>query len=156
MSAGADAHVVAERPIIEIVPAARALARVRGHFVLHEAGRGEQFLPVALDLPGCILVRQRRRARMKYRAGLEGQLIVGDVRGVQRAGNAHVVERFLERLFRQRVHQIEVEIIEPRGAQFVDRALRILGRVNAAQPLERARREALRAERDAVDARRSA
>ena len=38
------------------------------------------------------------------------------------------VERFLQRLLRQRVHQIEVEIIEFGGTQFLDRPLRILRR----------------------------
>src|SRR5271167_1599524 len=90
---------------------------------------------------------------MKHRAGLEGQLIIGYVRRSERAGDAHVVARIVQRLSRQRIHQIEVEIIEFRGAQFRNRAMRIFGRVYAAQALESARLERLRAQGYAVDAR---
>ena len=40
--AGADPQVVAEQPVIEVVPAARALARVCRDFVLPIAGFGQQ------------------------------------------------------------------------------------------------------------------
>jgi len=90
---------------------------------------------------------------MKYRAGLEGQLIIGNVRRSERAGDAYVVQRLLQRLLRQRIHQIEIEIIEFRRAQFINRAMRVFGRVNAAQPLESGRIKRLRAQGYAVDSR---
>jgi len=91
-----------------------------------------------------ILIRQGRRPGVKHRAGLEGELVVGDVRGLQPAGDAHVGERLLERLFRQRVHQIQIEVGEPGRMQLLGRAIRILRRMDAPQPHERRGSEALR------------
>ena len=75
---------------------------------------------------------------MKHGARLERELVVGNMRGAERARGSHIVERFLQRLLRQGIHQIEIEIVELRRAQFRDRAVRVVRRVNAAQGLERA------------------
>ena len=69
-----------------------------------------------------------------------------DVRRRQLAGAAHILERPLEGLLGQGVHEIEVEIVEPGRAQLIDRAVGILGTMDAAEPLERAGREGLRAQ----------
>ena len=50
------------------------------------------------------------------------------------------------------VHQIQIEILEARGVQLFHRAQRIGGAVDAAQPLQLLRIEALRAERHPGDA----
>jgi len=96
--ARADSHIVAERPIIHVVPAARAGPGVGGDFVLHVARAGQQVLPGALDSPGRLLVGQLRRPRMKHRPRLESELIIGNVRRLQCARGANVLARFLERL----------------------------------------------------------
>ena len=77
---------------------------------------------------------------------------MGDVRGLQPAGDAHVGERLLERLFRQRVHQIQIEVGEPGRMQLLGRAIGVLGRMNAPQPHERRGSEALRPQRNPGDA----
>src|SRR5579859_941817 len=76
MGSGAEAEVVAELPVIEIVPALKAVAGVRGNFILPVAGSPQ--LRLAFDLyPPCrFIVGQRRRARVEYGAGLEGELVV--------------------------------------------------------------------------------
>ena len=89
---------------------------------------------------------------MKHGPRLERELVIGNMRRPERARGSHILERFLERLLRQRVHQIEIEIVEPRRAQFGHRAMRVVRRVNAAQDLEGARCKGLRPERHAVDA----
>ena len=61
--------------------------------------------------------------------------------GLERAGGAHILERLVERLLGQRVHQIEIEIVEAGGVQLLDGAVGVLGDVNAAEPRERSRRE---------------
>ena len=91
---------------------------------------------------------------MKHRARLERELIVGNVRGRQRSrrcctsfsasssvccGSAYIKSR--------------LKLSELRGAQFLDRAMRVIGRMNAAQCLERARSKRLRAQGHAIDAR---
>jgi len=53
---------------------------------------------------------------------------------------------------RQGIHQVQIEIGEIRRAQFLDRAVRVLGRMDAAQNFERARGECLRSQRHSIDA----
>ena len=88
---------------------------------------------------------------MKHRAGLERELIVGNMRRLKRTGDLHVVQRLFQRLLRQRVHEIEIEIAEFRGGQFLDRSMRVVGRMNAAQHFERVRVKTLRAQGHAID-----
>ena len=53
---------------------------------------------------------------------------------------------------RQRVHEIEIEVREPGRVQLLGGAPRLVGRVNAAEQLQLAFVEALRAERHPRDA----
>ena len=89
---------------------------------------------------------------MKHGPGLERQLVIGNMGGFQCTRGPNILERLLQRLLRQGVHQIEIEIVELRRAQFGHGAVRIVRRVNAAQYFERARRKGLRAQRHSIDA----
>ncbi len=89
---------------------------------------------------------------MKRRAGLERELIVGDVRRRQRAGDLHIAERRLQGLSWKRIHEIEVEVAQLGGFQLLDRSMRVVCDVNTAQNLERVGIEALRAQGHAIDA----
>ena len=75
-----------------------------------------------------------------------------EVRGRQLQRDAHVFERAREILARQRVHQVQVEIAESRGVQFRHCNARVVAAVDAAEARKLCGREALRAERDAIDA----
>src|ERR1700679_780608 len=90
---------------------------------------------------------------MKHRASLQRELVVGDMRGPKRAGDLHIVQRLLQGLLRQRVHEIEVEIAEFRGDEVLPRSIRIVGRMNTAQPFKLVRVKAFRAQGHAIDAR---
>ena len=63
----------------------------------------------------------------------------------------HVQQCFRERLPRQPVHQVQVEVREPRSAEFCDRGLDLAMRVDAAERREVKVIETLRPQRHAVD-----
>ena len=89
---------------------------------------------------------------MEDSARLERQLVARKVRGAERERGLEVGERALARLLRQRIHQVEVEVVEARGGEFRDRGADLAGTVDPPEHRERRRIERLRAERDAVDA----
>src|SRR3984893_5605728 len=90
---------------------------------------------------------------MKHRARLEGELVVGNMGSPKRTGDLHIVQRLLQGLLRQGVHEIEIEITELRGFELLHLPMRVVARMNAAQHFERICVEALRAHRHAIDSR---
>src|ERR1700733_3040582 len=90
---------------------------------------------------------------MKHRASLQRELVVGDMRGPKREGDPHIVQRLLQGLLRQRIHEIEIEIAEYPGDEFLHRSIRVVGRMNTAQHFKRVRVKALRAQGHAIDTR---
>src|SRR5262249_22506656 len=69
VGARAGAEVIAEVPVVEVVTALVAGARVGGNLVMRKARRGQPRRALAQHLRGGVLVRQRRRARGKQRPG---------------------------------------------------------------------------------------
>jgi hypothetical protein len=65
---------------------------------------------------------------------------------------ANVLQRLLQRLPRQGIHQIEIEIAELRRRSSATARCVSSAGVNAAQRLQRPRRKGLRAQRHAIDA----
>ena len=59
MRAGADAQIIAEAPIIHVVPALIARTRVRRGFVVDVAGRGQLGVDELADVRGQLVVGQR-------------------------------------------------------------------------------------------------
>src|SRR3546814_20474014 len=58
---GADPEVVAEAPVVEVVRALQARARVGADLVLRVAGLGQHRLAAFLHVPGGVLVGNARR-----------------------------------------------------------------------------------------------
>ena len=85
------------------------------------------------------------------RVGLEREVVGGDVRHAERDRLAHVGERLLERLARQRVHEVGVHRREDRERGHG--APRLVGAVDAPDRGELRVVEALHAEREPVHAR---
>src|SRR5690606_33151771 len=104
-------------PVIEVVAAAALWLRVGRNFILSVAGERELLLTGVLDVPGGIVFGQAGRWPVgEGRARLQGELVVRDVGGLQRGGAFDVVKGAAERLLRQRVHQVDIEIVEARVA----------------------------------------
>ena len=153
VGAGTDAEIVAEAPVVEVVGALPSGARIRGHFVLRVAGAGQQVLAALLHVPGEVVVGNALgRPRGIDGIRLEGELVMRDVRRRQRNGARHVGFRHRQGLAGQGVHQVEIEILEPRLPRQRDRIDRLAAVVDAAQPCQAAVVETLDAEAQPVDA----
>src|SRR3569623_1601337 len=76
VGAGAYAEIIAEQPVVEIVAAAMAGARVGSYFILHEAGSGEPCLTTLLHFPQRVVVRQVRRSMGEAGIGFDGELLM--------------------------------------------------------------------------------
>ncbi len=106
-----------------------------------------------MDVPGGVLVRQARgRTGEELRVRLHRQLVVRQVRGLQRDRTLDVVQRHREALAGKGVHQIKVEVVQAGVLRQLHRALGLGVVVDAAQALQAAVVETLDAEADAVHA----
>src|SRR5690606_32412785 len=76
MRTGADAQVVAEAPVIEIVPAGMAGQGVGGGLVMPVAGRGQSLLAGLHHREGQVVVRQRRWPGGELGVWLQGELVM--------------------------------------------------------------------------------
>lgn len=91
---GPDGQVVAEQPVVEIMPARRAVTRIGRDLVLPIPAFRQQRLPPVLNLVRRILVRQvLRRAREEYRIRFERQLVPGNVRGLETDRGTDILNR---------------------------------------------------------------
>src|SRR5690348_11668719 len=81
--AGADAQVIPEAPVVEVVAALASALRKGRDLVLFEAARGEHGMASTLHVPREIIIRQRRRLRGEQRAGFKGELVVREMRRLQ-------------------------------------------------------------------------
>ena len=84
MRAGADAEIVAEAPVVEIVPAFAAGFRVRRRFVMQVARASSGILDRVLDVRRRVVVGQRRRMAVKQRVRLDRQVIERQMRRRER------------------------------------------------------------------------
>ena len=73
---------------------------------------GQQRFDVLLHIAARIIIRQGRRIAMKQRVRLQRQVIARQMLGRKRQRNLHILQGFIQGLIRQRIHQIEIEIIE--------------------------------------------
>ena len=153
MRTRADAEVVAELPVVEIVPALAARSGERRRLVVPIPRGVEQRVHGVLDVRRRIGIGQRRRMAVEQRIGLERQLIERKVRRRERDRGGGVGLRVGDGLLRQRVHEVEVDVAEDRE-RGVGRRARLVRVVDAPQRRELVRREALDAQRQPVDARR--
>jgi hypothetical protein len=92
------------------------------------------------------------RPRCEHGVRLQGQLVVADVGGLQGEDAFQVVLGHRQRLLRQRVHQVEVEVVEAGILGQLHRRLGFAAVVDPAQSLEATVVEALDAEAQAIDA----
>src|SRR5690242_8921998 len=152
MRSSPDPEVVAELPVIDVVAAAPATPRVRRHFVLHVAGFGQPPFASFLHVPGGIVIGQRWRTLGEWRARLERQLVMGDVRRTEHDRAFDIRQRALQWLVRQRVHQVEVDVVTAGVLCELYRCLGLGSRMDAAERAQLLVIETLHAERDPVDA----
>ena len=84
MRAGADAEVVAEPPVVEVVPALASRPRERRRLVVPVARGRERAVDRVLDVGRAIVVGQRRRMPVEERVRLDRQVIERQVRRRER------------------------------------------------------------------------
>ena len=150
--AGADAQVVAELPVVQVVPAGMAFAAVGRDLVVPQP-RGAGFvLDQRLHVGGQVVVGQGRRSRCKQRVRLERQVVIRQVRRLEGQRLAQVGAQCRQRLARQRVHQVDVVGLESVGRR-LDRASRLVRIVDAPDCRQRIVGETLHADRQPSDAR---
>src|SRR5690606_39927172 len=76
---------------VEVVRALPTRSRVGAGLVVPVAGRGQQLLAALLHVPGLVVLRDAlRRPREEHGVGLEGELVMADVRRLQREGALQV------------------------------------------------------------------
>ncbi|MNY32246.1 hypothetical protein D3C86_1664500 [compost metagenome] len=149
-----DAEVIAKTPVIEVVPRLPVRLAVGRGLVVPEAGLAGAGLDDVLHLVGDVLVRQRGRVLGEQRVRLQRQVVHRQVRGAIGQRRFEVAHAFLHGLARQRVHQVEVDVVET-GLGDLDGRARLALAVDAAQRLEMPVAEALDADRQPVDAARA-
>jgi hypothetical protein len=149
--AGADAEVVAELPVVEVVHAAMAGPRERRHLVARQPRR-RRALGDEVEHVGChVVVGQPRRVLGEEGVGLDRQVVDRQVRRLERQRLLQVGLQLGQRLAGQRIHQVEVEGVE--GARgLLERGLRLRRVVHTAEHLQLAVVEALHADRQPGDA----
>lgn len=146
-----EMDLVAELPVVQVVRALPAGTRVGADFVLGVAGVGQACLAGLLHVPGAVLVGEAgRHARGEYRVRFEGELVMADVGRLQGDGAFDVVQGHVERLLRQRIHQVEVEIVEAGLLRGPHRAFGIAAGMDAAEALQATVVEGLHAEAEPV------
>ena len=151
MRAGANAEVIAELPVVEIVHAAPARLCIGRDFVLAVAGGSQRRFASLLHGPGMVVIRQRRRVGGEHGVRFQRELVVRDMGGLQRHRAFHVGQRALQGLLRQRVHQVEVDVVVTGILCRFHRRFRLAGRMDAPEAFQFVVIETLHAERDAVD-----
>ena len=150
--ARANAEVIAELPVVQVVRAAVALARIGRHLVARQAAGAGALGDQVQHVAGQVGVRQAGgRSGREHRVGLDGQVVDGQVRRLEAQRRVQLARQVVQRLPRQRVHQVEVEGVEGRG-RLGQRLARLAGAVNATEPLQLRVVEALHAHRQPRDA----
>ena len=110
-------------------------------------------MPLFKNIPQRIVIRQHRRTGAEEGIRLNRQLIPRQVRRVELDGLAQIVQRFIQRLVRQAVHQVEVEAAQTEAGGQMRRAFRLGRAVNTSQTLQLCLAKALHADGDPVDPR---
>ncbi len=147
MRPGADAEVVTEGPVVEVVRAAVPRPREGRHLVARQARRrgapGDEVEHVA----GQVVVGQPRgRPAGEGGIGLDRQVVDRQVRRIKAQRLVEIGAQRGQVLPGQRIHQVDVEGVEGRG-RLLDRGARLRGVVHAADGLQVRVGEALHADR---------
>ena len=149
MGAGADAEVVAELPVIQVVATGVMGTRIGRGFVVLHARFGQPCLDRQLHVSGQVVVRKvGRRSVTEWRIGFEREVIGREMWRLETQRSLDIGHGLGQRLPRQGEHQVEIEGVEMRGGEF-GRATCLAVVVNASERPQMTRVEALDAERDA-------
>ncbi len=149
---GADAEVVAEVPVVQVVDAAVTRPRVGRDLVARQAGVAGQGGDAVQHLEGEVVFGQaRRRLHREARVRLQRQVIDAQVRWLEGERPPQVALAARQVLAGQRVHQVDVESVEG-TPRLLDRGDGLGLVVHAAQQLELRVVEALHADRQPRDA----
>ena len=135
MRSRARSEVVAEGPVIEIVPAAAASSRVARNLVAREALPGQKGFDEIPHFCRFVGVGEfLRKVLGKGRSGLDRELVAGEVRGSRLRRFVELFREALHRLAGKGVHEVEIEVLEniPRKA---DRLTSLSHVVNAPEAL---------------------
>ncbi len=152
MGASADADVIAELPVIEVVATAVPRRGVSGHFVALQPGGLRQIGHGVLHVGGQVVVWQFGGLAGEQGVGFERELIEREMRRLvrQRLVDVGLAARHI--LLRQGEHQIEIEAGEvARGLGH--RVVRLACIMHATQRAQAVIVETLHADGQAVDAR---
>src|SRR5450631_3031752 len=129
-----DAEIVAEAPVVQIVPALVAWTRMRRCFVMNIAGGDKLGVDEVLDIRREFVVGKLRWMTMKQGVRLDRQMIKRQMWGreAQRLGN--IGARIREILSGQRIHQVKIDVAEDFNCRLRRRAS-FLSVVNATKRL---------------------
>ncbi len=148
---GADAEIVPEAPVVEIVPALVAAPGMSGDLVALQPGVLEARHALAVHLPDDVLVGALGREPVKKRVRLDGELVVGNMAHAMIKRLLEVGERAAERLPGQAVHEVDVDALEAGGTRHFHRPVRAAGIVDTADTLQCRVVEALNPDGQAID-----
>ena len=148
---GADAKVVTELPVVQVVRALMARARIGRDLVALQARGGRELGDAIEHLARRVVVGHGRRMLGKEGVGLDRQVVDAQVRRLEGQRLPQIRLELGQRLLRQRIHQVDIESVEGRGGLF-DRGHRLGAVVHAAERLQLRVVEALHADRQARDA----
>ena len=153
--AGANAQIIAKRPVIQVVPRLMAGQGKRRGFVMDKSSRRQPRLDGLLHIGGQVVVGQiGRRAGGKQGVGLQRQVIGRQMARAQRQRLFDIGQRLLQRLAGQGVHDVQIEGVEV-AAGLLGGAARFVGAMNAPQRAQVAGVKALHANRQPVYPRRA-
>ncbi len=112
VSPGAYAQVIAELPVIGVVPAAMPGLGIRRHFIpIHERS-GRHFSDAIQHAVSRVVVGNAGRVLGEIGVGLDGEVIDRDVRRRECQRLGHVLFHLRQALTGQRVHDVKVEGVE--------------------------------------------
>src|SRR4051812_37525731 len=154
MRPGADAKVIAELPIVEVVLAPESPPGEGGGLVALVAGGAERVLDGELHIGGLVVLGKRGRPGVEGGVWLYGQLIRREMRRAARDAGSDIGACHVDRLAGESVHEVDVDVVEAFERRF-DAATRLGRRMDAAKRGQHRIVEALHAERDASHASRA-
>ena len=155
VSPGAEARVLLQHPVFQIVPGLIARLGEVGNLVLLIAVLGQQLHGVEVHIRLQVPVRQVQALPpvIQRRPLLQLQPVAGDVPGSQHQGVGQGVFPLLHSLVRQTVDQVQADVVQPRLAAGGHGVLHLLPGVDPAQPPQGLVVRGLHPQGDAVEAR---
>ena len=109
----------------------------------------QRFLDALLHIAARIVVRQRRRLMREHCVRLQRQVVTGEVLRLVLQSALHILHRLIQRLPRQRIHQVEIDIVEMLLRNFY-RVFGFSRRMDAPQRLQMGIVKTLDAERQTI------